>query len=232
MAQLLKNDVPHLFIIKCVCHSLALCSSFACLKLPSAVETLTRNVYNYLSNSPKRTNEFNYIQTLLEINPKKIVHPSQTRWLSIEAVVVRLLELYEPLKIYFSFAVNIDHIDTAKHILENLNETNQIYLSFLKYVLPILNNKNKMFQGESTEIHILYVEMERLLKIIMSNFVKSDVLQNNNIFLTDYKNSLNFLDYQNVYLGIYAKEISLKPKLSQSDVVEIIKNCTNFHIEL
>lgn len=44
-----------------------------------------------------------------------------------------------------------------------------------------------MFQGESTEIHILYVEMERLLKIIMSNFAKSDVLQNNNIFLTDYK---------------------------------------------
>ncbi|KNC23129.1 hypothetical protein FF38_01758 [Lucilia cuprina] len=48
VAQLLKNENNDLFIIKCVCHNLALCSSYACLKLPSSVETLARNGQNIL----------------------------------------------------------------------------------------------------------------------------------------------------------------------------------------
>lgn len=69
-AKLLKDDNSNLLIIKCTCHSLALCSSYACLKLPSTVETLTRNIFNYLSNSPKRCRQFNDIQTLLELKPR------------------------------------------------------------------------------------------------------------------------------------------------------------------
>lgn len=113
VAQLLKKDIPNLFVMKCICHSLALCSSNACLQLPSAVETLARNIYNYISNSPKRSSEYKNIQNLLEIRPKKILHPCQTRWLSLEAVVIRLLDMYESLKIYIFFAVHIDKIDTA-----------------------------------------------------------------------------------------------------------------------
>ncbi|XP_061392997.1 uncharacterized protein LOC133328445 [Musca vetustissima] len=94
------------YMYKCICHSLALCSSYACLQLPSAVETLARNIFNYISNSPKRCNLYKEIQKLLDIRPKKMLHPSQTRWLSLESVVIRILELYEPLKIYFPFAAN------------------------------------------------------------------------------------------------------------------------------
>ncbi|KAG8267021.1 hypothetical protein J6590_059804 [Homalodisca vitripennis] len=36
----LKNDIPNLFVMKCICHSLALCASYACEKLPNDVEEL------------------------------------------------------------------------------------------------------------------------------------------------------------------------------------------------
>ncbi|KAI8117673.1 SCAN domain-containing protein 3 [Lucilia cuprina] len=218
VAKLLKDDIPDLFIIKCVCHSLDLCSSYACLQLPSEVETLTRNIYNYLSNSPKRFDQFQAIQELLEIKPKKILHPCQTRWLYLEAVVVRILNLFEPLKIYFSFAANVDDIDNAKNILDDLNDSNQIYLSFLKYILEIVNKINKVFQSESTEIHTLYNQIERLVKIILSNFIKHCNINIDEIYLTDFMDKNNFLDTDQVYLGLYASELILKTKLSKFEI--------------
>jgi hypothetical protein len=53
--SLLKNDVPSLFIMKCICH---LCASYACQKLPRFVEDVTLDIYNYFSSSPKRAGEF------------------------------------------------------------------------------------------------------------------------------------------------------------------------------
>lgn len=41
----LRDDVPNIFIFKCICHSFALCSSYACKKLPIEIEILTRDIY-------------------------------------------------------------------------------------------------------------------------------------------------------------------------------------------
>lgn len=45
LASRLKNDVSGLFVMKCICHSFALCASQSCLKLPTFVEDLARDVY-------------------------------------------------------------------------------------------------------------------------------------------------------------------------------------------
>lgn len=58
----LTNDIPGLFVLKCICHSFHLCASYACLKLPTYVEDFTRYVYNYISNSPKRVCELKDFQ--------------------------------------------------------------------------------------------------------------------------------------------------------------------------
>lgn len=34
----LKAEIPHIFLLKCICHSFHLCASRACSKLPKAVE--------------------------------------------------------------------------------------------------------------------------------------------------------------------------------------------------
>lgn len=39
---LLVKDIPNIFVMKCICHSLALCCNYACLKLPDQVEKLVR----------------------------------------------------------------------------------------------------------------------------------------------------------------------------------------------
>ena len=98
--KLLKDDCPSLIVVKCTCHSLALCASYACEALPPYVEQSLRDIYSYVSHSPKRSAEFSTIEEILE-KPLKMLHPSQTRWLSLEAVVRRNLERLTELKIFF-----------------------------------------------------------------------------------------------------------------------------------
>lgn len=169
VAKLLRNDCPNLVIIKCVCHSMALCASYACKKLPSVVEKMAKNIYNYIQNSPKRVSNFEKICTILESGkPKKILHPSQTRWLSLESVVNRLLEMYNELLAYFTVTAKLDDADNGEIILEQLNDpVNNLYLKFLQFILPQINKINRLFQSESAQIHKLNSNVKTLLFSIL-----------------------------------------------------------------
>jgi hypothetical protein len=45
LSTLLINEVPNLFILKCICHSFVFCDSYACKKLPNSIENLVREIY-------------------------------------------------------------------------------------------------------------------------------------------------------------------------------------------
>ncbi|GLV37563.1 hypothetical protein CBL_20375 [Carabus blaptoides fortunei] len=92
VASRFKNLCPGIFIFKCICHSLHLCSAQACKSLPKATEDLARNIYAFFKTSSKRQCDFKQFQMFVEVDIHKMLHPSQTRWLSLAAVVKRILE--------------------------------------------------------------------------------------------------------------------------------------------
>ena len=51
--------------------------------------------------------------------------------------------------------------------------------------------------------------MLRLVKIILSNFIKHSSINN---YLTDFMNSNNFLDYDQVYLDLHKSDLISKKK--------------------
>lgn len=120
LATKLRNDIPNIFVFKCICHSFHLCASYSCMKLPKYVEDVARDVYNYISNNPKRLCEYKEFQQFLNIKPHKLLHPAQTRWLSLHSVVKRILSQYQALKLYFTSAALNDGLDNAKIILDRL----------------------------------------------------------------------------------------------------------------
>nr|CAI5821041.1 unnamed protein product [Callosobruchus analis]CAI5827271.1 unnamed protein product [Callosobruchus analis] len=87
--------------MKCICHSFHLSASYACEKLPQEVEQLCRDIYNYFSNSPKRSGELREFQEYLNVSPLKMLHPAATRWLSLEAVCKKVAVPVKCLKIIF-----------------------------------------------------------------------------------------------------------------------------------
>ncbi|XP_031358464.1 uncharacterized protein LOC116182101 [Photinus pyralis] len=72
------------FIQKCVCHSLHLCASEACKVLPRYCEDLARDIFNFFKHSSKRQAQFQEFQEICNIEPHKILRPSQTSGLDTD----------------------------------------------------------------------------------------------------------------------------------------------------
>lgn len=102
VSTLMKEMFPGIMIVKCICHSLHLCCSQACKSLPRRCEDLARNIYNFFGQSSKRQSQFVEFQNFCSIKVHKILHPSQTRWLSLLEVVNRILEQWEALRLFFT----------------------------------------------------------------------------------------------------------------------------------
>lgn len=172
---LLENEVKGIFVMKCVCHSLALCASYACEKIPNFVEDLVREVYVYMKYSFKRQTEFSEFQTFVESKPHKLLHPSQTRWLSLHPKVKRTIEQYQALKLYFQGQYLIDK--KAESIFFKLsNKFTILYLHFLDFVLPMLTNLNLLFQSQSPQIHTVYSKVSTTYKAILDCYLKPEYI--------------------------------------------------------
>lgn len=81
---LLKEKIPHLQLIQCVCHSLDLCASNASDELPCTVEYLLRESRKWFSHSPLRQMRYNKMYQLINAGkqPPKLIQLSLTRWLA------------------------------------------------------------------------------------------------------------------------------------------------------
>lgn len=85
----------------------------------------------------------------MNVKPHTLLHPSQTRWLSLEAVVSRLLEQYDALQLHFTGVALSDRILAAESILDKLRDpANKLYLQFLEFILPLFNDLNKKMQSQ------------------------------------------------------------------------------------
>lgn len=206
--QLLKKDVPHLFGITCVCHSFAIIASNACQELPRFIEDMARDIYNYLKCSTKRLGAFKVQQDVCMVKPHKILRPGQTRWLSLEAVVKRILEQYEPLTLFFEKEASEQKLLAPATILNWLKDPQtKIFLQFLEFVLPIFNKLNRLFQSETILIDTVYESVLNLYKDIISLYMKPEFVKQAET--VQPANPHTFVKAEDVYLGANVA-ISLK----------------------
>lgn len=79
----LKEKVPHLQLLKCVCHSLHKCAEYAYKIFPDSISYLTQQTYNWFAHCALRLNKYeNFYKD--KTNGKalgKLFSLSKTRWL-------------------------------------------------------------------------------------------------------------------------------------------------------
>lgn len=233
VSQLLKKDIPDLFILNCVCHSFALCGSYACQKLPSEIEILAKDIYSYMKNSYKRTEQFKEFQTFVELKPLKMLHPSQTRWLSLITVVDRILNQYSALKLYFRSELTEKNNKGAQKIYEYLNnDITKLYFQFLSYSLSLFTNLNKDFQSESPKIHTLYSKVLQVYRTLLDNYMNQNYLNSTPIEEVQFRNPHNFLKLEDMYFGhLVSVALANAHNLSPSDIINFKKTCLDYYIE-
>ena len=141
----LRGKQPHIVSFHCNCHIAALIANHACKVLPDYLDDLTIQVWYFFQKIPKRQRIYHEFQQFVDCKPHKLLKAGQTRWLSLEACVARLLEQYDALLSYFrSSSENQVVVQRITSSLEN--PLSKAFLMFLNEALPIINIFNKMMQ--------------------------------------------------------------------------------------
>lgn len=99
-----KYDLKHLILVRCVCHSIQLAVSHASVDtVPRQVEFLIRETHNWFKISSKRQSEYRTLYESLNCGekPLKILKTCDTRWLSIEPAITRILSQWRELTLHF-----------------------------------------------------------------------------------------------------------------------------------
>lgn len=145
----LRNDVPFIFVLGCICHSFALCASHASTTLPSYLEQFLRDICCYFARSNKRIHQFQVFEVITHSPQHRMLKLSQTRWLSRGKVISCILEQWDALILFFQGEIKTDAVklDGAADIYKVMvNRGTKHMLLFLNYVLGKVDRMNLEFQ--------------------------------------------------------------------------------------
>lgn len=203
VASKLKEALPGIMVQKCICHSLHLCASEACKNLPRRCEDMARNIYNFFKSSAKRQAMFKEFQVFCNADPHQILRPAQTRWLSLLSVVKRILEQWEPLRLFFTSSYIEHRVLASEEIYNDLNnKAIKLFYLFLEWVLPKFVDLNKYFQSEKVVIIKVHTQMVNTYKDLLLTYMDPQYIRQTDIEKIDPENNSKFVPVNNMYLGI------------------------------
>ncbi|KAJ8046684.1 Zinc finger BED domain-containing protein 5 [Holothuria leucospilota] len=180
---LMKQEIPKLFVMGCIWHSIPLCASYASRCLPSWVENLLCDIETYLTQSSKRTCELQMIMEAFNNPNHTVLKLSTARWSSWGTVISRVLEYYEALKLFFETEQtedsqnDKDEKEKAMEIYKTLTTAGTEHmLLFLNYVLEKVDNMNKQFQAQGELIYHVHSTMKNSYIDILRLFIREAVI--------------------------------------------------------
>lgn len=141
-------------------------------------------------------------QSFVNVRPHKLLHPRQTRWLSLHIVVSRLLEQWKALKLYFTRAVLSERLITCENIIHRLNNSfTKMSSQFLDFVLRMFNSFNLQMQSESSQVHKLHKSITQSFRTLLECYLKDDYLRKTPISSVEFQDLHNLKELSSIYLG-------------------------------
>lgn len=221
---LLKNETgnDNLVLVRCVCHSLQLALSHASEEtLPRNVEFLIRETYNWFSHSSNRRLYYKNIYQTINCRSEPLLIPQMcnTRWVSIEPAVKRILEQWVELKVLFEVARRDNHCYMAETLYSMYNDpVNHLYILYLKPILEEVQAVNKLFESNNIDPTKLYKDLCALVQStsrrILNPTARVDIFTQNiesyldpkpymgYAFETNYGNTTFNLKWKIIYVNV------------------------------
>ena len=157
---------------------------------------------NYFCHSSKCQAEFRAFQSFAEVEPHKLLHPCQTRWLSLHACVSRVIEQWDVLIQYFQAVVDQDNLLVSQKILNHLqNPIWKLYFHFLDFVLPKFTELNLIFQSAKTSIHCLHNGLQTIYRDFLSCYMREAYWRHAPLQEIYPTSQVNFLPLPTMYMG-------------------------------
>lgn len=231
----MREMFPGITVNFCICHSLHLCASKACKTLPRACEDLVRNIYNHFSHSCKRKAHFQEFQKLAEVEIHRLLYPAQTRWLSVTAAVVRIVEQWLPLQLYFENRQWEERLLSVEAIYRDLQSPLiKLLFLFLCWVLPKVTTLNSYFQHEKEVVTDVDPKMRCVYKELLRAFLDKDYVNQTPIHLIDPGNNNKFISTKSMYFGFEVMKMLQQEDIScnKALVEDFHGYCRNFLVTL
>ena len=170
-----KNAQPKVFSQGCVCHLANLCLLAGVQSLPIDVDDFFVDLYY---KSAKRKDEYHEFQTFVGVKELKIIKHCTTRWLSLERCIQRVLRQWHALYAYFDKISETDHSARVLRLDQHFKSPlSKLVLLFLEFALDCMCKFNAIFQLSLPMLPFLNTEVTRLLKILLSRFLKLEVVK-------------------------------------------------------
>ena len=178
MTRILARQ-PHAYTRHCVCHVAQLCAQAACdALLPDNFQDWLQRVAYFFDRSPKRTAALRKVQQEYDVKQHKLVKPAPTRWLSLHASVMRMLEQWEALLHYFQSCPDVCQLQNVMDWVSLMERPEtKAYLLFLGEVLPLFVTFNLSFQSEDVKVHLLSKSQAQLHRMLLFNCVKASAVR-------------------------------------------------------
>ena len=174
----IKDKQPQVVSLGCVCHLANLCLVAAVKVLPVDVNDFFVDIFYYFDKSAKRKEGIKEFQEFVGIEPLKVIKHCQTRWLSLERAVTRVLYQWDALHAYFDREVETDSSSRVQRLNEKLkNPLYKLVLNFLEFALDSLCKFNATFQLDLPKLPALKTEVRRLLCVLLGRFMTAECIK-------------------------------------------------------
>ena len=144
--------------------------------LPVDIDQLFIDFYYYFKHSSKRNEQFVDMWHFFYNNePKVLLKHCQTGWLCLIQCIRRYLDLFDGVLSYFHSCDD----QTAKVVSINERLENPLtkpILHSLNHVLPSMDKFNRSFQKSNENTCELYMDIVRLTKIYVVNFLTEEAV--------------------------------------------------------
>lgn len=218
----IENESPCVFVMNCICHSAHLVASYACATLPRQAEEFVRDIYSYFNHSAHRLADLAEFQHFTDTEPHKLLHPCQTRWLSLHQRISRLMEQWHALTKYFAYVAREEKVIKAEKLHGLLcNRHFKLVFYFLNFILPKLTEFNLLFQSTAPTLHLLHKKVQLLYEELLSCYMQPTYIRNASLSSIDPEDKHFTLPLNALYLGVDVAAEMIKPEiLSKRDIVQ------------
>ena len=203
VASRLKEKIPDIFLMCCICHSAHLCASYQIHMPVKSFPVQLKNFFVMCTTTfatVPNVKQSRAFQSFAEVEPHKLLHPCQTRWLSLHACVSRVIEQWDVLIQYFQAVVDQDNLLVSQKILNHLqNPIWKLYFHFLDFVLPKFTEVNIMFQSAKTSIHCLHNGLQTIYRDFLSCYMREAYWGHTPLQEIDPTSQVNFLPLPTMY---------------------------------
>ena len=193
LATKLKNHFSTSFISmgSCALHTTnnAFGEGIKCLKAVIDLDQFAIDMHFFFKYSSARREDYAKMEGLTSVVAVYLLRHCSTRWLSIDRVLVRIIEQFDNLYEYFINQVPLlkhfkqDIKDTARYQRIKKNLTSKTTLAYMSFVVYIAHDFKKFivpFQTREPMIHMLHIKMLKMLQDILLKFVDGKHVMNAN----------------------------------------------------